>query len=574
MSGILYNLKMNLGRKLKAVCTGKGLRGRSFHTSRQSTSSIAEQVGSRDASLGPGETSRSMHRTVSGVGKTSGAVIVGGDAAVEASEPCSRTGTATEVEQAALLDRTEAHTPSDTSKQFDVAEEEQSQTFSPDREGSTVEEEGVVWITPAQAQDMRAQAYVTFGGEDESDYTKGPIRFVFASDGVEECCAVLMNLNLSGKIQEALRAQRYFDKDEREAERKVKALRNLLTEVNKHKCNLGFQLRRMKRAAERKETHPDSGVAPKSGDRANDLDPDLRALTQQMAVLDAMYEHHQDRVKALKSTIEAKKRWVLESNREAVAEMEEAWVDAQLMAPRDAPDESPVESLGLNEEYEKWCQRMQEDDDQVPCVAAPLDADPNARLHNMAPPMTEEQEQWERLKSIVYWSLERYQKAQHQFGSREVQRLAELQANLDAGARGEMTIDNSPEAFDIRWVKRNQELTRELIDAEAGWLEAKAAAAEAGLRVEMDDQSSDFGVDGDDGYRMSQEQSMIDSVPSPTIRNWVSGIPDLASPSFNDGFVESDSWDVQEVDISDSVSLVATGNDRRRIERWRKLCGL
>lgn len=80
--------------------------------------------------------------------------------------------------------------------------------------------------------------------------------------------------------------------------------------------------------------------------------------------------------------------------------------------------------------------------------------------------------------------------------------------------------------------------------------------------------------DVEDGYRMSMELDLVASAPSPKIKNWVTDIPDLASPSFNERHDVADHWDAKDVDISDSLSLVAEGDDRKRIERWREICGL
>jgi hypothetical protein len=91
----------------------------------------------------------------------------------------------------------------------------------------------------------------------------------------------------------------------------------------------------------------------------------------------------------------------------------------------------------------------------------------------------------------------------------------------------------------------------------------------------MNDRASGFADDSADGYRMSMEQAMISSVPSPKIKDWMSGIPDVASPSFNEHTEESDEWEAEEVEMCDSVSMLAQdAGERKRIDKWRQLCQL
>ena len=85
-------------------------------------------------------------------------------------------------------------------------------------------------------------------------------------------------------------------------------------------------------------------------------------------------------------------------------------------------------------------------------------------------------------------------------------------------------------------------------------------------------------IDEDEGhgYTISKEQELVASVPSPTVRRWLDKVPEgveVGSPSFGDGGrSESDEWEAEEVGISDSVSLVAEGRERARIDRWRQAC--
>ena len=64
-------------------------------------------------------------------------------------------------------------------------------------------------------------------------------------------------------------------------------------------------------------------------------------------------------------------------------------------------------------------------------------------------------------------------------------------------------------------------------------------------------------------------------MPSPKIKVWLIAIPELASPSFDERTEEEeDEWEASDIEISDSVSLVAEGAERKKIDNWRRVCGV
>lgn len=64
------------------------------------------------------------------------------------------------------------------------------------------------------------------------------------------------------------------------------------------------------------------------------------------------------------------------------------------------------------------------------------------------------------------------------------------------------------------------------------------------------------------------------STPSPTVRKWLSKVPEGGETGSVGDYaqLEADEWDAEEVGISDSVSLVAEGRQRSRIDRWQDAC--
>lgn len=100
-------------------------------------------------------------------------------------------------------------------------------------------------------------------------------------------------------------------------------------------------------------------------------------------------------------------------------------------------------------------------------------------------------------------------------------------------------------------------------------------AFEAGVPLPFTDNESVFeGVGDDTGYTMSKEQDLIASVPSPTVWNWLSKVPEGGETGSlgEETQFEAGEWDAEEVGISDSVSLVADGRQRSRIDRWKDAC--
>ncbi|KAK5165919.1 uncharacterized protein LTR77_008843 [Saxophila tyrrhenica] len=406
-------------------------------------------------------------------------------------------------------------------------------------------------LSPEQAQALRNQQHWEFPTEEETDYTQGPARMAFATDGLQECAAVLMTLPLSQKPQIALQAQREFIVEDKKALRRQQALGRLLSAINAQ-----ISRRHIKQCDD-------------------DLTGDgMLALIQELAILDQMVEETKRQQHELKVDVECKIENTRRIYEDAIAGFEEVYVAAGLIEPIDHDIDLPYEEVDLQDEYQKFCEKQNEVDEAFPVPAAPLDTGAKCM---MAPyvPMTEEEQKVHQL-TREYWACETFlEHAQRRFDRRDEDRAQELQFNLDALSRGEPTTDASQDGFDVRWVKQMQEITRDLIDAEAALEAAKSAAEVAGTDVDLtNDGCSPWASPVEDGYRLSMEQELIDSVPSPKIKNWVTDIPDLASPSYNERFDVPDQWEAEDVDISGSVSLVAEGGDRKRIQKWRQICGL
>jgi glycosyltransferase involved in cell wall biosynthesis len=119
-------------------------------------------------------------------------------------------------------------------------------------------------------------------------------------------------------------------------------------------------------------------------------------------------------------------------------------------------------------------------------------------------------------------------------------------------------------------------LTRELIKAEEEFAAVKAKAVALGVPVIGSDQSSGFVSNGEDGAG-SGEMVPSERINKPSIEKWLDEVLEkdddaewekLPSPRSASG----EEWEFKEVEVHDSGSAVAEGNERRRIDKWRRMC--
>jgi hypothetical protein len=128
-------------------------------------------------------------------------------------------------------------------------------------------------------------------------------------------------------------------------------------------------------------------------------------------------------------------------------------------------------------------------------------------------------------------------------------------------------ISSSKSEFDADLLREAQEAAGDLIRAENDLSEAKHHAKTFGIFLETPDQDSCFADYADDGYAESLEAAWISHVDKGWIQNWMSD-----NEGESGGSNKCDDWDARTVDISDSVSVIANGKDRSRIDRWRSIC--
>ncbi|KAI7349399.1 hypothetical protein KC357_g6488 [Hortaea werneckii] len=401
-----------------------------------------------------------------------------------------------------------------------------------------------------EQQAIRNASYIVSTGEEPDDYTEGPARLVAASDGIKDCAALLLTWELSARVQQAVQARRDHDRSRQKAVRQLEVALKfemaLETEIANHESRLSM--------LEAEEFADQETVV---------------ALHEELATLKSILRDSCEARQAADVQRTSETAALAEVQSAVTAMLEEAFVHAQLVAS-DIAGMPDLADLDLQTEYLKYCSAQDEDgDDTNASTVAPLDTNDE---HLQAAPLSEEEQKTKDLADSFFTAQARLHKAQDAFDSREARREQEWQANVDAGIRGQEIRDTTPEDFDIRWLKHVQELTREVIDAEAELAKAKRAALEAGIDVANDEADSGFLDDVEDGYLLSKEQELVDTAAGSTVKGWLDRLPSdkLDSPGFRSD-ADVDEWETRTVGISDSVSLVAEGSVRRRIDKWNRI---
>lgn len=406
---------------------------------------------------------------------------------------------------------------------------------------------------PADDDARRKVNYSYFEGEDESDYTAGPIRIVEASDGVKsDCGALLLNLDLSQKIRNAVEAET----DLANANLKAKAQtqeclefeHELKSKIDKHEYGLALA----QQEAEQDEQNMD----------------EIQALHAELEKLNSLLEETVAEREDIQNGINNKVEEYLQLQVEVNRYLEEAFIVANLLPPAEELKQQVPIARDVETEYKKLCQK----DDLRP------DDDNDYNLHSFdddfqPQPLSDEEQKEKELQDAYDEAKMNLRDAQAQFDKREHYREQDRRENDWALGQSRGAEGLPWEEFDVLWVQKISEFTRELIDAEAAFAAARKAATEAGVAIDDADQSSEFG-DEDGVYPPSLAEQLIAFVPRHRVTAWLAAI---SSPEagFEDARsdMEVDEWDAEEVDVGDSYSTVAEPESKRKIRKWQQACG-
>lgn len=139
-------------------------------------------------------------------------------------------------------------------------------------------------------------------------------------------------------------------------------------------------------------------------------------------------------------------------------------------------------------------------------------------------------------------------------------------------------------ALDLSHIPETRRLAQVLATLEAELVEVKWNALAAGCDLKDDDDlSSGFGDDDEDGDYASSEEDIPSSSRNAVTEKWLDGLPSADSAhSLEDSnlaispdtksteAVEVDDWDAQSLEMHDSISMVAEGSTRKRIDKWKR----
>lgn len=394
---------------------------------------------------------------------------------------------------------------------------------------------------------------------DADDYTATGGDIVSGFDGAKKCPVLLLTYDLSTQMQAMLRFRRVVLKEEREANARLTALANfeaaLAREISNHQ-------RLVAQAAESEQVSTiDAGDEP---DRIENMKDELENLER-------LDQGAQNNKLTVESNLTMRRTLLQEYQEDINRHLEAVFVFAQAMEEASDEEEIEVPEISVQEEYRKLMFQIQ---GLHGTTAVEKSLKVTAELVPASTPAVSPERQSRIAASKALWAAgEDLQYARVQFEERNASRQRELQQIIAAELHGEPVVFSSVEEFDLSWVVRFRELTRELLDAEEGLSRARAAAKDAGLALEHDTQSSCFPDDAADG-QLELMSSEIDSPETfagdPRMIAWMDSLVDSADPEFSDP-AEVDDWGSgEEVLDSDSASVVAHGSERRRIDAWRR----
>jgi hypothetical protein len=135
-------------------------------------------------------------------------------------------------------------------------------------------------------------------------------------------------------------------------------------------------------------------------------------------------------------------------------------------------------------------------------------------------------------------------------------------------AHQECIAERGRSLFDNMLLRQQQDATAALIAAEEAFEASRKHVRALGVVLHDTDQESGFASYAEDGYRESMEADLVRLVDRERIERWMNE-PDRSSRP-----ADCDEWDSKEVGLCDSISVVAQGKERKRIDHWRSMCEL
>ncbi|TEY40705.1 hypothetical protein BOTCAL_0426g00020 [Botryotinia calthae] len=129
------------------------------------------------------------------------------------------------------------------------------------------------------------------------------------------------------------------------------------------------------------------------------------------------------------------------------------------------------------------------------------------------------------------------------------------------------TMEPARSFFDLTLLQEHQGAIEGVIEAENDYEKARKRVRLLDVVLSDVYQSSGFANCPDDGYRISMEEAMVGDVDREWILDWMER--NNESVEFE---ADEDEWEAKSIGLGDSVSVVAKGRERKRIDRWGEMC--
>lgn len=370
-----------------------------------------------------------------------------------------------------------------------------------------------------ESDDYRQSPPAKADGKNGLQLTEGSSRIVMANDGTKDCMALLLT-------KELIMEFKYIIAETRELE---------TAEDKRYK-------------ASRKATDAELEAKAIQSEAERTKDPDLiRDLPKSIEIQTQIFVENTARADSLSTKVFIRRANLTHSQNAFQRIFRNALQEIDLSALPAVDMEYPGPSVAVEDEQESIAES--ETDESMISVESLF-------RHNAARDMD----------SAVHALQER----RAVFENRHNDYDRELEQFLFALSNG--TTGCTRSLFDRYAFVDGQELTRALIEAEADHESAMKRAKALGVLENGYDQESNFVSDISDGYYESFEAEMKAAVDKTSIRSWTDKIV-CSQPEELEERQEADDWDAKSIDISDSISLVDHTRNRKRIDRWRDICG-
>lgn len=378
------------------------------------------------------------------------------------------------------------------------------------------------------SHDLTPETYIAGLESGEPPYTGSPSRIIMTSDGTQECLALLLTREMVANMNRVLIGTS-------KVERLQETIDALETDITLAEISL--------------EQYPSLIEALPDGPAKADEEVEIRTRIEETK---ERSQHAANSKEMLESTLFREKINLRCSRKEIQEDFQRVLSESHLLEVED-------QSVGMEKSQP---QASGSPEAQNPATLSESD-ETIISIDGLNRLTTYEE---------VETSRQRFHSLKTEFENREAFYNSEFRDYQEAIEYETCVLPQSE--FDRIFVRNISVLTRALINAEAEYEDALGRARALRIIGNDFDQESGFVDHDEDGYRESFEADMAAGADTLFIDHWMEATEESENQGDDPLIEETDDWDARTVDISDSISLVAEGRERVRIDRWRERCGL